>query len=221
LGLPNRLKLLRQRGPRIFDKISKSKGPIALLDESFLTPAQGPDSFYILCAVVVDKSEVMHLRRGLEAIAGRGRWHTTEEARRDSGKQKIRQLARLIAESTISVIAVVEELSAQDSSGESARARATQVLLDELAQNYLYLTGTVVYEKRMPGEMRARDEQVLKQIQKGNSPAANLAIWGMAEKSEPLLWAPDIVAWCYRQAYFERDPSFYQDLERSTRLLKV
>lgn len=219
--MPNRLKLLRQKGPRIFDKISKSKGPIALLDESFMAPSQGPDSFYILCAVVVEKSEVLRLRRGLEAIAGPGRWHTTEAARRDSGRQKIRQLARLIAESTICVIAVVEQLAENDSGGEIARAKATHALLDELATNYLYLTGTVVYEKRVPGEMRARDERVLKQISESDSPAAKLSIWGMAEKSEPLLWAPDIVAWCYRQAYFDQDPSFYQDLERATRLVRV
>ena len=127
----------------------------------------------------------------------------------------------MIAESTVCVIAVVEELAENDSRGEIARAKATHALLDELATNYLYLTGTVVYEKRVPGEMRARDERVLKQISESDSPAAKLSIWGMAAKSEPLLWAPDIVAWCYRQAYFEHDPSFYQDLERATRLVRV
>lgn len=219
--MPNRLTLLRRRGPRIFDKIAKSKGPIALLDESFLTPSQGPDSFYILCAVVVDKSEVIHLRRGLESIAGSGRWHTTEVGRTNPGRQKIRELARLIAESTVSVIAIVDELPETDSSGEQARGRATRALLAELAKNYVYLTGTVVYEKRVPGEMRSLDEKVLRQIRESESEAAKLSIWGMASKDEPLLWAPDIVAWCYRQSYFKKDASFFQDLERSTAIIKV
>lgn len=219
--MPNRLTLLRRRGPRIFDKIAKSKGPIALLDESFLTPAQGPDSFYILCAVVVEKSEIIHLRRGLAAIAGSARWHTTEAGRTNPGRQKIRELARLIAESTVSVIAIVDELPSADSSGEASRVRATHALLDELAKNYVYLTGTVVYEKRMPGEMRTRDEMVLRQIRESESEASKLAIWGMAAKDEPLLWAPDVVAWCYRQSYFKKDESFFQDLERSTAVIRV
>lgn len=219
--MPNRLKLLRRQGPRIFDKIAKSKGPIALLDESFLTPAQGPDSFYILCAVVVEKSEVLHLRRALESIAGTTLWHTTDAGRTDLGRQKIRQLARLIAESTVSVIAVVEELSKTDSTGEQARVNSAHTLLNELAKNYLYLTGTVVYEKRTRGDMRNRDEALLRQISQSDSEASRLAIWGMASKSEPLLWAPDIVAWCYRQAYFKQDSSFFQDLERSTAVIRI
>lgn len=219
--MPNRLTLLRRKGPRILDKIAKAKGPIALMDESFLTPSQGSDSFYILCAVVVEKSEAIHLRRGLESIAGAGRWHTTEAGRTDPGRQKIRQLARLIAESTVSVIAVVDELPASDKDGELARVNATNTLLNELAKNYVYLTGTVVYEKRMPGEMRARDERALKQISESNSEAARLSIWGIAEKSEPLMWAPDVVAWCYRQAYFKKDASFFQDLERSSSIIRV
>ncbi len=171
--------------------------------------------------MVVEKSEVMHLRRGLEAIVGQASWHTSEAARSDAGRQKIHQLARLIAESTVSVIALVHQILAEDSDGEAARAKATRALLEELATNYLYLNGTVIYEKRVPGEMRSRDEAVLKQIREGDSAAAKLSVWGMAEKSEPLLWAPDVVAWCYRQAYFEKDASFYQDLERSTQLLIV
>lgn len=214
--MPNRLKLLRQRGPRIFDKLSRAKGPIAFLDESFLTPSQGDDSFYILCAVVVDKSEVGQLRRGLAQLAGSTTWHTSQAGRTEVGRQKIRQLARLIAESSLSVIAVVEELEPEDAKGEFARADATQKLLSALAENYIYQTGTVIYEKRVPGEMRARDEAVLKKIAQGNSPASKLNIWGLAAKDEPLLWAPDLVAWCFRQAYFEKDDSFFQDLEKTT-----
>lgn len=181
-----------------------------------MTPRQGPDSFYILCAVVVEKSEVKHLRRALEQTVGSSAWHTSQAGRTDLGKQKIRQLARLIAESSISVIAVVDELSEEDSQGELARAQAMRGLLTSLAENYVYQTGTVIYEKRVPGEMRSRDELLLKQIRQGGSAASQLNIWGLASKTEPLLWAPDIVAWCYRQAYFEKDESFFQDLERST-----
>lgn len=193
---------------------------MAFLDESFLSPAQGPDSFYLLVAVVVEKAEVIRFRNQLQAAVAAGRWHTTEAARTDSGRQKIRELAHLIAQSASCVVAVIEEIDEQDKTGEIARNRLTKALLEELAGNHIYATGSVIYEKRTPGSMRSRDELLLNQISKSDSIAAKLAIWGISTKHEPLLWAPDVLAWCYRQAYFEKDASFFQDLEKVTTLVK-
>ena len=218
--MPNRLSLLRQRPP-IFDKIGKSRGPLAFLDESFRTASEDQDSFYILCAVVVDKKEVIELRRELRNLAGSARWHTTEVGRSDEGRQKIRQMARLIASFSTVVIALSSQLQEKDRGGELARSILTKTLLDELAQNHLYMTGTVVFEKRVPGEMRARDEALFSQISRGESPASKLSFWGLASKNEPLLWAPDVVAWCFRQAYYKQDESFFQDLEKCTTVIKL
>lgn len=218
--MPNRLNLLRQRPP-IFDKIGKSRGPLAFLDESFKTASEDQESFYILCAVVVDKSEVVNLRRDLANLVGSARWHTTEAGRNDAGRQKIRQMARLIASYSRVVIALSSHLQEADKAGELARSILTRKLLDELAQNYMYLTGTVVYEKRVPGKMRVQDQALFSQIAKGDSPASKLSFWGLASKNEPLLWAPDLVAWCFRQAYYNQDESFFQDLEKCTTVLKL
>lgn len=220
LGLPNRLKLLRQKGPRILDKIQKAKGPMAFLDESFLSPAQGPDSFYLLVAVVLEKSEVIRFRNQIRESVSSDRWHTTEAARTDVGRQKIRELAHLIAQSASCVVAVIDEIDEHDKTGELARTKLTRALLEELASNHVYATGAVIYEKRTPGAMRSRDELVLNQLSKSDSVASKLAIWGISTKSEPLLWAPDVLAWSYRQAYFEKDASFFQDLEKVTTLIK-
>jgi len=193
---------------------------MAFLDESFLSPAQGPDSFYLLVAVVVEKAEVIRLRNQIQAAVSGARWHTTEAARSDSGRQKIRELAHLISQSATCVVAVIDEIDEHDKTGEQARTKLTRALLEELASNHVYATGSVVYEKRTPGSMRSRDDLVLNQLAKSDSVASKLAIWGISTKNEPLLWAPDIVAWSYRQAYFEKDASFFQDLEKVTTLLK-
>lgn len=193
---------------------------MAFLDESFLSPAQGPDNFYLLAAVVIEKSEVLRLRNQIQAAVAGNRWHTTEAARSDPGRQKIRELARLISQFTTCVVAVIDEIEEHDKTGELARSKLTRALLEELVQNHLYSTGSVIYEKRTPGSMRSRDDFLLNQLSKSDSVASKLAIWGISTKNEPLLWAPDIVAWSYRQAYFEKDASFFQDLEKVTTLIK-
>lgn len=218
--MPTRLSRLRQRPP-IFDKIGKSRGPLAFLDESFRTASEDHESFYILCAVVVDRAEVVSFRRELENLANAVRWHTTEMGRSDEGRQKIRRMARLIASYSKVVIALSSHLQETDRAGELARSTLTKKLLDDLAENHMYSTGTVVYEKRVPGEMRVRDEALFTEIAKGDSPASRLTFWGLASKNEPLLWAPDLVAWAFRQAYDKGDESFFQDLEKCTTVLKL
>ena len=207
--------------PRFATKLGLSRGPVAFIDESFLSPAQNPDSFYILCAVVVKKDKLKLLRRRLYESVQDSRWHTTEAGRTNSGRQKIRELARLIAGLTTTVITVVDQLNDRDTDAEAGRARSKMALLNELALNHLYLTGTVVFEKRPGSYMHGKDLRVLERIRSKGNPASKLQVLSIQTKSEPLLWAPDLVAWCYRKAYFEKDASFFQDLQKTATVIKL
>lgn len=206
---------------RWLDRLSSARGPIAFLDESFLSPAQHSDSFYIVAAVIFPRDRVFSLRSQLRALVGSERWHTTESGRTDSGRQKIREFASFLARNSHSVIAVVDELSDHDADAEIGRARAIKALLNELALNHLYLTGTVVIERRMSAGMQQRDNALFRAIRSSSSPGAGLRVIELASKREPLLWAPDLVAWCYRKAYFEKDASFMQDLEKSIQVIRL
>jgi hypothetical protein len=218
--VPNSFGRLWQ-SPRLTALLASAKGPVAFVDESFLSPAQHHDSFYILCATIVPKSNLKILRERLLETVQAPRWHTTEAGRTEGGRQQIRALARTIASLTSNLITVVDQLSDLDRNAEAGREQAKRAMLNELATNHLYLSGTVVFEKRPGGSMHQRDLRTLRIVREGLSPAAKLHIHSIKTKAEPLLWAPDLVAWCYRKAYFEKDSSFLQDLERTITVLRI
>ncbi len=110
------------------------------------------------------------------------------------------------------VIVVVEELSKSDRSAEAGRSHAFRALLDELAENHIYLDGLAVYERRVPGTMQENDDQILGQIRASGGSSEKLRLLGVSTKREPLLWAPDTICWSFRQHYFEQNPEYFSAL---------
>jgi hypothetical protein len=206
---------------RLLDKVALARGPLAFIDESFLSPSQAADSYYILTAAVVEKKRVLEVRQNLRRLVGENTWHTTDAGRSDRGRQKIRELCAYLARSVVPVVVVIEQLESSDKNAEAGRAKAIRVLLAELAQNHMYLTGTVVYETRIPGYMQNQDERIFEGIAKGSSSAARLKVFALASKKEPLLWAPDLIGWAYRHAYSNNDDSFFQELAKVAKVIKV
>ncbi|WP_157671477.1 hypothetical protein [Candidatus Aquiluna sp. UB-MaderosW2red] len=194
---------------------------MAFIDESFLSPAQSEDSFYILTAAVIDKKRVLKVRQELFKLVGANYWHTTDAGRSDRGRQKIRELNAYLARNVSPVIVVIEQLAESDKSAEAGRVESIRTLLNELAENHLYLTGTVVYESRIPGFMQNQDRRIIKEIAEGQSSAAKLKVFGLASKKEPMLWAPDLIGWAYRHAYADSDKSFFQELAKVATVIKL
>lgn len=205
----------------LLDKVALARGPIAFIDESFLSPSQATDSYYILTAAVVEKKRVLEIRQRLRDIVGGSSWHTTDAGRSERGRQKIRELNSYLAQNVLPVIVVIEQLDETDKNAEVGRAQSVRVLLEELAKNHLYVTGTVVYESRIPGYMQNNDEREFEKIAKSNSSASKLKVFGLASKKEPMLWAPDLIGWSYRQAYSNKDDSFFSELARVSRVIRV
>ena len=206
---------------RLLDKVALARGPLAFIDESYLSPAQSVDSYYILSAAVIEKKRVLEIRQALRKIVGASTWHTTDAGRSDIGRQKIRELCAYLARNVVPVIVVLEQLAESDKNAEAGRAKSIRVLLNELAEKHLYMTGTVVYESRIPGYMQNQDARIIQIIAKGHSSAARLKVFGLASKKEPLLWAPDLIGWAYRHAYADKDESFFQELAKAARVIKI
>jgi hypothetical protein len=200
--------------PRLFDKVAKAAGPLAFIDESFQAPNQNPDSFYLITAAVIPKDKVLEVRKQLRFLARGASWHTTESARSEAGRLQIQQLASYLARHCKPVIVVIDQIPESDRNAEAARAQAIRALLIELAQQHMYLTGTVVYEKRIPGYMQTHDEMIFNAIASGQNDANRLNVIGLSTKKEPLLWAPDIICWAYRQAYMGRNTTFFDELAK-------
>ena len=191
------------------------------MDESFRSPSEDKDSFYILCAVVIPKKRIFAVREGIREVVGKGRFHATELGRHDDGRMVIRRLARFLALEVKPVLVVIEQLQNSDRDAERAREMATRALWKELAENELYLTGTVVYERRMRGAQDQSDLRIFNNLKRLKLPGNKLKVLGIATKREPLLWAPDLVAWAFRQAYDEADNSFFSALSRVSKIIRL
>ena len=206
---------------RLFDKVAKAAGPLAFLDESFQAPNQNPDSFYLIAAAVFPKEKILQVRRQLRDLAKGASWHTTEAARSERGRQQIVQLASFLARNCQPVIVVVDQIPESDRTAEATRAQAIRGLLLELVQQHVYLTGTVVYEKRIPGYMQTHDELIFNTIAKGDNDANRLNVIGVSTKKEPLLWAPDIICWAFRQAYLDKNQTYFEELAKVARVIHL
>ncbi|QKJ24973.1 hypothetical protein HRU87_01865 [Aquiluna borgnonia] len=207
--------------PKIFDRIARAKGPLAFIDESFRAPSQDHDSFYIVAAAVIDKAIVLEVRKELRRRVRHGTWHTTEAGRSQVGQQKIRELSAYLATVVKPVVVVVDQLQKSDRSAEAGRAKALRALLVELATEHVYLTGTVVYEKRIPGYMQAHDDLIIGQIRREKGAASSLNVIGLSTKSEPLLWIPDIIAWAFRQQYLKDGGGYFSELAKIAKVIHI
>jgi hypothetical protein len=206
---------------RLFDKVAKAAGPIAFIDESYQAPNQSQDSFYLIAAAVIEKDRVLAVRKQLRRLARSASWHTTESARSETGRQQIHELANFLARNSKPVIVVFDQVPESDKSAESTRAQAIRGLLVDLAQEHMYLTGTVVYEKRIPGYMQTHDDLIMRSIAAGENPANRLNVIGLSTKREPLLWAPDIICWAFRQAYLGRNNSYFNELAKISKVIHL
>ena len=184
-----------------------------------MSPSEDPDSFYILGAVVVEKKKVFAFRDQLQQLVGDDYFHATEFGRHESGRQVIRQLADLIAREAKPVLVVLKQLESSDEDAERARARVTKRLFEELSENQMYLTGTLVYERRMRSGQHQSDLRIFRSIKQQKLPGSKLRVLGIATKHEPLLWAPDLLSWVFRQAYREQNYSYFQQLKRVAKII--
>ena len=191
------------------------------MDESFRSPSEARDSFYILCAVVIPKSKVFAVRNGIREIVGKSYFHATELGRHENGQMLIRKLARYLALEVKPILVVIEQLPKSDRDAEGARELATRALWKELAENELYITGTVVYERRMRGVQDQSDLRIFNSLKRLKLPGNKLKVLGIATKKEPLLWAPDLVAWAFRQAYDDADNSYFSALTRVSKIIRL
>lgn len=191
------------------------------MDESFRSPSEARDSFYILCAVVIPKSKVFKVRDELRAMVGKRYFHATESGRHDDGQMLIRKMARYLAIEAKPVLVVIEQLQKSDRDAEIAREQATRALWKELAENELYLTGTVVYERRMRGVQDQSDLRIFNNLKRLKLPGNKLKVLGIASKHEPLLWAPDLVAWAFRRAYDDADNTYFGALTRVSKIIRL
>lgn len=102
---------------------ARSRGPVAVVDESYRLGQRGQVGFYTLTSVLYERTTMESARRHLVAVAGPRPWHTTEqfEAGRDD---RIHQMLRVVAGHCEWGIVTVQAPVEGHVSGARAAARA-------------------------------------------------------------------------------------------------
>jgi len=199
---------------------SRAQGAVAYVDESYYSPSHGTGrTFYVICATIVQQEARGSLREGLLSLAGGDFWHTTEAARSSSGRDKLRAMIDLLRVSATSVCWITEPLSKSDREGESARAELLRESTKDLIEMHLPASGLIIYERRRTGYQANADVRVFTEMRSKSKIDRAFLIHPESPANEPLLWAPDVVAWSYRQSFLGRDASYFAPLKKQTQVL--
>ena len=201
---------------------SRARGAVAYVDESYYSPSHGSDrTFYIICATIVQPEGLIALRAELVSLADGYYWHTTEAARSASGRATLREMVNLLQRTAMSVCWISEPLTKSDRQGEGARANLLRASTQDLLEKYLPSAGMIIYERRQNGYQANADVRVFGEMRSKSKLDRAFIVHPESPANEPLLWAPDVVAWAYRQSFLERDGSYFALLKSTTQIANL
>jgi hypothetical protein len=210
--MANNLKSLYQR----------AEGAVAYIDESYYSPSSGAGkTFYITAAVVVSMDEIINLRRDLSALAKSGYWHTSEAARYSDGRSNIIKLNTALANRAKAICWIYEPLERSDREGEAARAKSLRHGINELVRKFLPAGGLIVYESRQRGYQENADQRLIGEMRSLGKLDRYFMVHAESPANEPLLWAPDLVAWSYRQEFLGRSSDYFNVIRGFTEVVAL
>lgn len=148
------------------------------------------------------------------------RWHTTEEYGTPDGRATIENLVNYLAIEDAGLVIVVEsQLSDFGGSIEKARrycfATLARVLADEHASDL------IVYERRREGVEEDNDNTTVRLLQADENIRAELRFHAGTPYSEPLLWAPDIIASTFRRRIVHNQKGWFEPLRSKTKIVQA
>lgn len=183
--------------------------PVAFIDETsrFRKEHPGEQQFYVMSGVVVHPKDFDLLRGDLGDIAQSNYWHTTENLSSQSGREKVIEMLKYLAEGDeISIISHLGHSGFGDGDIEAARERT----LTKLAQYLFNDVGLklAVIERRNPNALIVRDERTFTLAKRSGVVPRNSRLIQLSPTIERLLWLPDLVASAIRQELVRGDQSF-------------
>lgn len=192
--------------------------PVAYLDESYSTPTQKGENFYILTAVIVAQPARDALRKGIEVIADGDYWHTTEVLQKPDGVAWAHDMLTYLCEGQeVCVVALNEAVSADDKDGEVARQNCFERLLPSLEKG-----GTdhesvklAILETRRERKQRNHDDYMFNQMIKGGLLSESFRLRQASPADEHLLWLPDTVCSAVRRSVASKKTDLFSAIESS------
>ncbi len=204
---------------QLSDLYDRAQGTmVAFIDESYRAPSQaiGGGSFYLLTAVLFPRAHLDAIRTSLETLSGGGRWHTTDEAQTELGRERIIKMSAQIAKCGAVVVAIQDSIPAGDKNAEAARERCFEVLLSQLCgSGSLDPDGLVVFERRRDSHQRNSDNATIRSLRREGRIPQSLLVHPASPADETLLYAPDIAAWALRRAHTHDESQFIDPIAKT------
>ena len=179
------------------------------IDETFQLPGEKKkkyiEPFYTLAAVGFLEEDITQIREFLRN-AGRGRpIHGTELVRTEEGHDTLEYLIREISPKATAIVTSAA-IPKQDRQGEATRAQLMRILIDHILEQFP--AQQIVTEKRMLRIPASRDALLRRAIRKRHPRLKRLDLRTLPKKSEPMLWAADLLACSYRQKHKRKNERF-------------
>ncbi|WP_105567780.1 hypothetical protein [Microbacterium halophytorum] len=209
--------------PGLRTAYSRATSSVAFVDESYRAAGRpGEPPFYLMVAVVIDVDAMGQARADLMRIAGGTYWHTTEAFRELTGRSRVdAMVAYLSAADVWSVVAVQTCVDPRDATLESARMECMARLIAEVTRGGgPHATRTIVAEIRRPGAEQARDDENITRLFRAGVLSDGVRLHMVSPNQEPLLWAPDVVAWALRRLLALGDGQWFSPLRTACTLFE-
>jgi hypothetical protein len=196
----------------------RSPGAIAYLDEAYET-TRGRKRFYIMSALIVQGGDRDRLREALVNVVGGNYWHTTSSYGSELGRRTIKEFVSFLAQDRSTLLCVVEvNLERFHDDAEAARRHcfsAISMILDRA-----HGVNLVVFERRREGAEEETDSATVRALQRKHS-TRDIRFHPGTPSSEPLLWAPDVVASVLRRRLALGNSRWFEPLRAKTIIRKA
>lgn len=201
----------------------RRRAPVAFLDESYDYTRDGSrEPLYVLAAVLIDGDEVNAARGRAQALVAPARgYHTTELARAGQINKVHAMLNHVRDDAGWSVVAIQSPYSGH---ADVARQRCLRQLLVDLSNRKV---GRAVLDSRIqpgagdPRMLDKQDERTARQLRSAGSISRHLSLGHATDRTEPLLWLPDGVAWAVRRAMVAEDDVHFEIIRSVTTLIVI
>lgn len=204
----SRLNALYGRAPQV----------IAYLDETYETQ-RGRKRFYLMSALIIQGADRDRLRADFVNLVGGNFWHTTSSYGSEAGRQTIKEFVAFLARDRSTLLCVVDaDLGRFNGDTEAARRHcfsAISMILDRA-----HGVGLIVFERRREGVEEDIDNAIVQALRRKHS-TRDVRFHPGTPSSEPLLWAPDVVASVLRRRLALGNSRWFEPIRTKTIVRKA
>jgi hypothetical protein len=190
----------------------RSRGPVALCDESHRLGPGDEVGFYTVTATLFDRASMEPARRAFAEFAGPRGWHTTEAYEAGYDRRIHRMLATIAEHAEWSIVTVAAPIQGHGRpAAETARRECLTTLLPEITRGSDPVQ-VVVMDTRGDERADAADRHTAAMLRGQKIIPARTLLRHADDKLEPLLGAADAVGWAARRMLARDEPQWWENV---------